>query len=136
MTAEQVIRAVEESGGWFEQEGESILVRRAPKKLVPALRELKPAVVELLRQRENSKLIADGAPAMPSGVRLLHWEPKAPPVLLTSYSVVNDVGKFISYTLAQLEAALAGKNWQAGNWTVRALVERLEQCGVTVEVSQ
>ncbi len=48
MTAEQAIRALQESGGWFEQHGENIIARRAPKTLVPVLRELKPEIVSLL----------------------------------------------------------------------------------------
>jgi hypothetical protein len=52
LTAEQAIRAVEESGGWFElQHGESIFVRRAPKQLAPVLRTLKADILALLRQR-------------------------------------------------------------------------------------
>ena len=29
---------------------------------------------------------------------------------------------------------MAGKNWLAGNWSVRELVDRLEQVGVQVDV--
>jgi len=76
-----------------------------------------------------------GPPAMPQGIRLLHWVPKDPPLAITTWSVVNDVPQFIRTTLAQLEAALQGKNWLAGNWSLRTLCERLEQAGVKVEVT-
>jgi len=53
MTAEQAIRAVEESGGWFElREGDRLTVRHAPKELSRALRGLKSEIIVLLRQRQ------------------------------------------------------------------------------------
>jgi hypothetical protein len=53
VTAEQLIRAVEESGGSFKLEGsDSLLVRHAPKQLAPALRKAKPEIVQLLKQRQ------------------------------------------------------------------------------------
>ena len=57
------------------------------------------------------------------------WTPKEPPVALTTWAVVNDVSAFIRTTLNQLEAALRGENWLAGNWSKRELVDRLGQCG-------
>jgi len=71
---------------------------------------------------------------MPEGVRLINWEPKPAPVILTHYAVVTDVSRFIHITLLELKAALAGKRWQSGHWSVRELVDRLEECGVRVEV--
>ena len=71
---------------------------------------------------------------MPAGVRLLRWEPKQTPIAVTTFSVIIDTQKFIESTLQQLEAVLQGKSWVAGNWSVRDLLERLEQVGVTVEV--
>jgi hypothetical protein len=38
-------------------------------------------------------------------------------------------------TLLELKAALIGKRWLAGNRSVRELIERLEECGVVVEVN-
>jgi hypothetical protein len=73
---------------------------------------------------------------MPEGVTLLRWEPLQPPVAITTWAVVNDVPRFVDVTLEQLRYALAGKHWHADNWSVRDLVERLEQCGVKVEVSK
>jgi hypothetical protein len=72
---------------------------------------------------------------MPSGVRILEWKLLEPPVVLTEYSVVNDVDKFARCSLEQLGQALAGRSCLAGNWSVRELVERLEQVGVRVEVA-
>jgi hypothetical protein len=65
-------------------------------------------------------------------VRLVHWEPKADPIELPQGSVVTDVEKFIGTTLAQLDAKLNGKSWQAGNWPLFTLIERLAACGCIV----
>jgi hypothetical protein len=73
---------------------------------------------------------------MPKGVRLLQWAPQLPPVAIERWAIVNDVPQFIQATLGQLEAAMAGKNWLAGNRSVRELVERLEQVGVKVEIEE
>src|ERR1019366_8397512 len=71
----------------------------------------------------------------PKGVTLLRWAPERPPVAIESWAVVNDVPQFIRTTLRQLQAAMVGKNWLAGNCSVRELVERLEQVGVKVSVT-
>jgi hypothetical protein len=86
-------------------------------------------VLALLRRREE-------IPLMPSGVRMVDWEPKPAPVVLTQFSVVTDVDRFIRMTLLELKAALGGKRWQAGHWSVRDLVDRLEQCGVRLEIEE
>jgi hypothetical protein len=79
---------------------------------------------------------AQGAPPpMPRGVKLIDWKPKCPPVAIETWMIVNDVPKFVQATLEQLQAALAGKAWLAGNWSVRELVDRLEQVGVKVMVT-
>jgi hypothetical protein len=73
-------------------------------------------------------------PPMPDRVMLLSWELKLPPVTLSVFSVVNDTQRFVEGTLRQLDAALHGRCWGAGNRSVRDLCERLEQVGVRVEV--
>src|SRR5664280_380442 len=70
------------------------------------------------------------------GVRLLQWAPQLPPVAIESWAVVNDVLQFIQTTLSQLQAAMDGRNWLAGNRSVRELVDRLEQVGVKVSVEE
>jgi len=75
-----------------------------------------------------------GPPPMPEGIRLLAWAPERPPVAIETWAIVNDVSQFIGTTLEQLRSAIVGENWLAGNWSVRELVERLEQVGVRVEV--
>lgn len=126
------IGAVEVLGGhiWLEQgrvrykAPHSAAARIRPH--LERLRQQREQVVETLRQRN--------VPPMPPGVRLLDWKLKRPPVMLERCSVVNDVHLFARTTLRQLQFALAGNNWLAGNWSVRELVERLEEVGVKVEV--
>jgi len=85
-------------------------------------------------RKHKAELIAELArrPAMPAGVRLVRWEPKTAPVQLSQCSTVTDTEKFIRMTLGQLEAALEGRNWQAGNWGLSGLIERLAACGCGV----
>jgi len=71
---------------------------------------------------------------MPPGVRLLRWEPKNPPIAIIRMGIVGNVHKFVAATLLQLRARLVGKDSLAGNWSLRELVDRLEQVGVVVEI--
>ena len=126
------IVAVEVLGGRFWLDHDEVRYRAphtAAARIRPhleLLRQQRNRVVELLRQRD--------IPPMPSGVRLIHWSPKPPPVAIQRCSVVNDVHLFARTTLRQLEFAMAGNNWLAGNWSVRELVDRLEAVGVVVEL--
>lgn len=129
MTPEEIIERIEAVGGLLALEGEQIYYE-LPTTAVTLLGDLQRhriAVVEVLRSRHL-------VPAMPQGVRLTRWDPKPPPIILTRWSVVLDTHGFIAATLLDLYAALAGKTWLAGNWSVRELIDRLEQVGVTVEV--
>jgi hypothetical protein len=71
---------------------------------------------------------------MPEGVRLIEWNPKPAPILLTTASVVTEVDEFIEGTLAKLGAALHPKQEQVGHREVRELMDQLEQCGVVVRL--
>jgi hypothetical protein len=71
---------------------------------------------------------------MPPGVRLLKWEPKNPPIAIVRMGIVSNVPKFVAATLLQLKAPLENKDFLAGNWSLRELVDRLEQVGVMVKV--
>ena len=129
MTAIEVLHALEEAGGSLALNGGRIKYT-IPKRavwLVPELRQQREKIVELLQRRT-------AFPSMPAGARLVRWAPKQPPVLLERCSVVIDVDKFIFATLTQLRARLEGKDYLAGNWPLRELIERLELVGVEVEV--
>jgi hypothetical protein len=128
-TAVSVVERIEDAGGVLRLNGERIHVR-LPEDAVHLLDELRAhrdEVLSLLRRRKE-------IPAMPLGVRPVDWDPKPAPVILTQWSVVTDVDRFIRMTLLELKAALAGKQWQAGHWSARDLVDRLEECGVRVQI--
>lgn len=148
MTAPQIIEQIEAAGGILTLNGDRIRYELPEEaaSLVDVLREHREEVLRFLRQSLRrhpdpcdpaiAAVNMAGPPEMPVGIRLLKWAPKQPPVILTRFSVVNDVPQFLRPTLEQLRAALDGKNWRAGNWSVREPVDRLEQCGVQVEVTR
>ena len=129
--AEQVIERIHAAGGILTIKGDRIVAEvfedAAP--LLDELRAVRDEAYRLLQQREV-------IPKMPPGVRLISWQPKEPPVVIEHCSVVTDTRLFAIRTLEQLAAALQGQRWLAGNWSVRQLVDRLEQCGVVVEVKE
>jgi hypothetical protein len=51
---------------------------------------------------------------------------------LNGFSIVTNTEIFIRRTLEQMGARLAGNDWQAGNWSLTELIERLAAVGVTV----
>jgi hypothetical protein len=105
---------------WTREDGSQVCGRCHPD----------PYAVALAETAQNEPL------PMPKGVTLLRWAPERPPMAIESWAIVNDVPQFIQTTLGQLQAAIAGKNWLAGNCSVRELVERLEQVGVMVSVEE
>lgn len=124
MHASEILRTVERAGGLLWVAGES-LGYRLPESVLPLvddLRTCKWELVELLRQR----------PTIPAGVRLVRWEPISTPVRLNHWLFVLDTDKFIRATLGQIEARLTRTDWQAGNWTLSELLERLNTVGVTL----
>jgi hypothetical protein len=134
VTVVDVVSEVEAAGVEFRLEGEKVHVWYPSDER----REELSSQIELLRDKRTEVAaylkIRSAMPSMPEGVRLVRWEPKLAPVVLTRFAVVTDVSKFISSTLLELKAALSGKQWLAGNWSVGELVDRLEQCGVLVQI--
>ena len=121
----ELIRAVESNGGRFRIEGEYLVI--APgEAAAPVMEELKKHKAELLDELRTRR------PAMPSGVQLVAWSPKAAPVELSRCETVVDTEKFIRTTLHQLQAALEGRKWQSGNWGLSGLLERLAAVGCLV----
>jgi hypothetical protein len=105
MTANEILEQIESSGGAIALYGERLRYKlpATAASLLDALRNHRDAIVELLRER-------DSPPVMPTGVRLIRWQPKEAPIILTRWSVVTDTTKFIHETLRQLDAALAGRS--------------------------
>jgi hypothetical protein len=134
MTVADMVSKVEASGVGFRLDGEKVRVsypdderRKELAAQIAALREQRAEVAAFLKAR-------GAIPPIPEGVRLIRWEPKSAPVILTRYEVVTEVSRFVEMTLLELKGALAGRLWQSGHRSARELVDRLEQCGVVVEV--
>jgi hypothetical protein len=134
MNVAEKVAEIEGAGAAFRLDGEKVRVRYPDEdrrkelaEQIAMLREQRAEVAAYLKARS-------AAPPMPDGIRLIRWEPKPAPVILTRYEVVTEVSRFVEMTLSQLKAALAGKRWLAGHRSVRELTDRLEECGVIVEV--
>ena len=135
MTVVDVVSEVEAAGVGFRLDGEKVRVwypdderRGELAEQIAFLRGQRAEVAAYLKARS-------AIPPMPEGVRLVRWEPKPAPIAITKVEIVTDVPRFVTMTLLELKAALAAKRWLAGNRSVRELIERLEACGVVVEVN-
>jgi len=129
-----MVGAIEAAGVWFRLEGEKLRVYYPDEERRAELAE-EVAVLRNHRVEVGAYLKARSVlPPMPDGVRLVRWEPKTAPIALTAVEIVTEVPKFITITLLELKAALAGKRWLAGHRNIRELTDRLEECGVVVEV--
>lgn len=136
MNVADVVSEVEAAGVTFQLDGEKVRVRYPDEELreelagrIALLRDQRAEVAVFLKSRS-------AIPLMPEGVRLIRWEPKPAPVVLTQWAVVSDVVRFVHMTMLELRAALLGKRWLAGSHSVRELIDRLEQCGVVVEIAR
>jgi hypothetical protein len=123
-SALELIQRVEANGGHLRVE-DGWLVIAPGEAAAPVMEELREHKAELLAELARR-------PAMPAGVRLIRWEPKAAPVQLSECSTVTDTEKFIRSTLRQLETRLNGKGWLDGGWGLSGLLARLEACGCHV----
>jgi hypothetical protein len=132
MTAPELIQQIEDLGGILAIDGDRIhcTLTDEAESLVPELRKIRDEVFRVLQDRGRPQI------SMPAGVRLLRWDLKPPPVEISRVSVVLEPQRFAETTLRQLEAAIQRKPWNAGNWSVRDLVERLEQVGIQVHVEE
>jgi len=119
-----LIQVVESAGGRF-------MVDNGRLGIVPAT-AAKPVMEELRQHKSELMAELSHRPAMPAGVQLISWSPKAAPVQLSKCSTVTDTENFIHSTLRQLEAQLSGKHWIAGGWGLSGLLARLEACGCVV----
>lgn len=129
MNAPEVLEAVQNVGGSLTLSGERIQYALPDHAiwLVPELKQNRKELIDLLREDET-------IPTMPPGVRLVRWEPKTPPVAIVRMGIVANVDKFIGATLRELRVRLEGRDFLAGNWSLRELVDRLEQVGIAVKI--
>jgi hypothetical protein len=129
-----LVSEVEIAGVAFQLDGEKVHVEYLDDKhreelagRIACLRAHRDEVINFLKERE-------GAPPMPDGVRLIRWRLKRPPVAIMKVEIVTDVPAFVKVTLRQLQCALVGKLRLPIHRSVRELTERLEECGVAVEI--
>ena len=129
MNAPEILEAVQSVGGSLRLSGERIqyALPDSAMWLVTELQQHREALIELLKE-------GDAPPTMPPGVRLLKWGPRNPPIAIVRMGIVSDVPKFIASTLLQLRARLEREDPLGGNWSLRDLVDRLEQVGVAIEI--
>jgi hypothetical protein len=136
VTVADMVSEVEAAGVAFLLDGEKVHVRypddQRRKELAGQIALLRAQRVEVAAYLKARRAI----PPIPDGVRLIRWEPKPAPVILTRYEVVTEVSRFVEMTLLELRAAIAGRSYLAGHRGVRELMERLEECGVVVEVDE
>lgn len=71
---------------------------------------------------------------LPAGVRLVRYEPKAPPVAVTVCSVVTDVPKFIQHALEELDARLHHPVQIKAGGSVFELLSKLGDCGLELRL--
>jgi len=129
-----VVSEIEIAGVAFQLEGERVHVeypdderREELAGRIAWLRARRDEVIAYLKSRS-------AIPPMPEGIGLVRWEPKPAPIALTRVEIVTDVPRFVTMTLLALKASLMGNLWLAGNRSPRELIERLDECGVLVEV--
>jgi hypothetical protein len=131
--APEVVSRIEGLGGYLALDADGGIRYRVPKDspeaqaLLETVKTEKQDLVAYLRVRQAAHAVL----APPTGVRLIKWSLKEPPVAIETCAVVVDPALFASSTLEQLRIALANpKRWVG--WTVTQLIERLDQVGVTV----
>jgi hypothetical protein len=131
MNAPELLEAVQNLGGSLTLSGERIqyAIPDSELWLVHELQQHRQELIGLLRGERMP-------PPMPPGVRLLRCEPKNPPIAIVHMGIVSNIDKFVAATLLQLRARLEGKDFLAGNWSLRELVDRLEQVGVAVQIER
>ena len=93
MTAIELLHAVEMVGGSLALNGNQIkyTIPKPASWLVTELKYHREELIELLREERTP-------PSMPPGVRLLKWEPKAPPIAIVHMGIVTNVDKFAAAT--------------------------------------
>ena len=136
MNVGDIVSEIETAGVAFQLEGNRVHLeypdderREELAGQIAWLRTRRDEVIAYLKTRSAIR-------PMPEGVRLVSWVLKRAPVAVTRVEIVTDVSRFVTATLLQLKAALAGERWLAGNRSVRELIERLEECGVVVEARE
>ena len=135
MRCEALLNRVSELRGHLFLDGDRMGYRlpdtREGQELLVELRQNREALLTILRCMEADP-VALHRHAIELGVRIVRWEPTAPPFQLNRFTRVTDTLAFIHATMRQLEHRLAGNDLLAGNWSLPELIERLDRAGVAV----
>jgi hypothetical protein len=111
---------------------------RAGERKAELLTELRRRVLEKfnasVQPRDRLVLAPDACPPLPRGVHLLPCQPKEPPIAIDECSVVTDVDGFIRAELRELHARLHSPVQIRGGWGVFAILDRLRQVGLELEI--
>lgn len=109
---DQVLSEFESKGGEFTLTENQVNVvypldhREALAPILATLRANRQTVEEIVRERLAGVPACPDCPALPPGVRLVRYAPKAPPVAVQPCSIVTDVDKFIRRYLEDLRFRL------------------------------
>jgi hypothetical protein len=122
-----VIAEVEAAGVGLRWDGQVVRILFPE----PSQREELALQVAFLRQHRSEVVesLRTDVPLIPSGIRLLKWNLKEPPIAIETCSVVTEPSLFARTTINQLRIALATPNRWVG-WSIPQLINRLEQVGV------
>lgn len=72
--------------------------------------------------------------SLPEGVKLIRFDKKRPPVAIRSFSIVNDLNKFIRHALDELDARLRRPSQIKAGDSVFQLLSKLADCGLEVRL--
>jgi hypothetical protein len=88
----------------------------------------------MVQPQDRLVVAPDFCPFLPRGVRLIRYQPKEPPIGIDVCSVVTDVDRFIRAELRELDGRLNNPVQIRGGWGVFAILERLRQAGLELEI--
>jgi hypothetical protein len=132
MNVAETVSLIEAAGATFRLDGNKVHVRYTSEeqrhKLVAQvafLREYRADVAGFLKFRDET------IPVMPSGVRLLAWDPKEPPIALETFLLVTDSVLFARAALREISERLTNPKRKYGR-PVAQLVAHLARVGVLV----
>jgi hypothetical protein len=88
------------------------------------------------KQNETANVCAPlNCPPLPMGLRLIRYVPKTPPVKLDDSSSVTNLKTFLDAELRELGARLHSPVQIRGGYGVFAILDRLRQVGLEIEIA-
>lgn len=133
---QNMVQSLEAQGVRFWLDGEKVranLPKPTPPSVLRALEALR------VRRDEVRRLIESAGQnhfpySLPSGVLLVSYQPKEPPVAIAVCSVVTDVPKFINHALSELNARLHAPTQIRAGDSVFELLSKLADCGLELTI--